>query len=388
MSWTGEDSDIIAAIGVVFGVLVLIAAYYFYRRRCGLSPQSAALLDNVGVNNYDGLSPPTNQAATSFPYRVKKRLGDGAYGSVHLALRKADHQLVALKVIPCKDEREASESMKEYHMCQEVQGHEGIVRVHDVFFDTPVDARKQATDDGSCAVVVVASETNTRLLKELQIRCPVGEKYLCIVSEYCEEGTLFDLLVTRRGSYVRQQRGKKALPTLGLDEPVVWSYTLQLLEAIAFLHSKSLMHRDLKPSNVLLADNHRRVLLTDFGLSRFVEAEEYAQTRTGTLQYMSPEQVQRRYNNKGDVWGVGCLLHAMCTAKVTTAEARIMFRDRAKPNFDQSVREEELVGYSDALVKFMLQLLSFRYQERPSAAEAVEMCKQCMAEGNFPHRTK
>jgi serine/threonine protein kinase len=215
---------------------------------------------------------------------------------------------------------------------------------------------------------------NTRLLAQLGIRCPTGQKYLCIVSEYCEEGTLFDLLLTIRNAN-RQGRRERKAGAAGLDESLLWSYTQQLLDAIAFLHSKSLMHRDLKPSNVLLADNHKRLLLTDFGLSRFVEAHEYAQTRTGTLQYMSPEQVQRRYNNKGDVWGVGCLVHAMATAKVSTSEARIMFRDRAKPEFETLLRTDELRGYSAELIEFMLYLLSYRYQERPTAQEASDRCR-------------
>jgi serine/threonine protein kinase len=140
------------------------------------------------------------------------------------------------------------------------------------------------------------------------------------------------------------------------------------------------MHRDLKPSNVLLTDNYKRVLYTDFGLSREVASEEYAQTRTGTLQYMSPEQIQRRYNNKSDVWGVGCLVHAMCTGKVSTSEARVMFRDRAKPNFVTETLPKEMFGYSPALTEVMLLLLRVAYAERPTAQEALELCKQRAAE--------
>lgn len=166
----------------------------------------------------------------------------------------------------------------------------------------------------------------------------------------------------------------------GLSESTVWSYAIQLLDGLAFLHSKNLMHRDLKPSNVLLADNYKRVVYTDFGLSREVASEEYAQTRTGTLQYMSPEQIQRRYNNKSDVWGVGCLVHAMCTGKVSTSEARVMFRDRAKPNFVTEILPKEMYGYSPALTEVMLLLLQVAYAERPTAQEALELCKQRAAE--------
>jgi serine/threonine kinase-like domain-containing protein STKLD1 len=367
MMLSQNDRDAIIVVAIVLGVIIVIATYYCYRRHQASKETTTSLLANG-----DTVVTVASEGGTKDRplYKVKKRLGDGAYGSVFLAVRRNDHQMTALKVIPCKDEREAKESMKEYNMCMEVQGHDGIVKVYDVFFDTPVE--EAGVQEQNYGTNVQGS--NTSLLKDLQIRCPSAAKYLCIVSEYCEEGTLFDLLITLRNANSRGRREHKS--SAGLDEPIVWEYTQQLLDAIAYLHSKSLMHRDLKPSNVLLADNHRRLLLTDFGLSRFVEADEYAQTRTGTLQYMSPEQVQRRYNNKGDVWGIGCLVHAMCTARVSTAEARIMFRDRVKPNFQAVMRQEEMAGYSHDLIDFMLLLLSYRYQDRPSAQEAADLCRK------------
>lgn len=363
-----NDRDAIIVVAIVVGVIGVIVGYYFYRKRQARNEAAKSLLGSSSVS----VVACGSKAKERPSYKVKKRLGDGAYGSVFLAVRRTDHQMVALKVIPCKDEREAKDSMKEYTMCTEVQGHNGIVKVYDVFFDIPLE--DDTVVDPSYGTNASLQGGNTSLLKDLQIRCPTAAKYLCIVSEYCEEGTLFDLLITLRNANSRGRREHKL--SAGLDEQIVWEYTQQLLDAIAYLHSKSLMHRDLKPSNVLLADNHRRMLLTDFGLSRFVEADEYAQTRTGTLQYMSPEQVQRRYNNKGDVWGIGCLVHAMCTARVSTAEARIMFRDRVKPNFQSVMCHDEMVGYSLDLIEFMLLLLSYRYQERPSAQEAADICRK------------
>lgn len=374
MSISENDKEVIIVVAVVLGVVGLIAAYYWYRKSraaCSAELQALVSSDNCAVVSSE------NTSSAPSPYKIRKRLGDGAYGSVFLAVRRSDHQQVALKVIPCKDDKEAKESMKEYTMWTEVQGHESIVKVHDVFFDTPVAIAKNPPPGFGAATHQSGVESNTCLLTQLGIHCPPAEKYLCIVSEYCEEGTLFDLLLTIRNANRQGRREHKA--GAGLDEELVWMYTQQLLDAIAYLHTKSLMHRDLKPSNVLLADNHRRLLLTDFGLSRFVEADEYAQTRTGTLQYMSPEQVQRRYNNKGDVWGIGCLMHAMCTSKVSTAEARIMFRDRPRPEFESVMRNDELKGYSSTLVDFMMVLLAYRYQDRPTAQEAAVMCREFVA---------
>ena len=57
-------------------------------------------------------------------------------------------------------------------------------------------------------------------------------------------------------------------------EPLAWSrrvhFALDAVQAIAFIHSKSLMHRDIKCENLLL-DSNDKVKLCDFGFARKVD---------------------------------------------------------------------------------------------------------------------
>jgi len=48
---------------------------------------------------------------------------------------------------------------------------------------------------------------------------------------------------------------------------------MQLLEAVEWLHSRSVMHRDMKLCNVLMTQ-HGHLKLCDFGLARYVSAYE------------------------------------------------------------------------------------------------------------------
>lgn len=41
----------------------------------------------------------------------------------------------------------------------------------------------------------------------------------------------------------------------GLPQPAVRSYIFQLLRAVAFCHSRSIIHRDIKPENLLISKN-------------------------------------------------------------------------------------------------------------------------------------
>ncbi len=52
---------------------------------------------------------------------------------------------------------------------------------------------------------------------------------------------------------------------------------MQLLEAVEWLHSRSVMHRDLKLCNLLMTKNGR-VKLCDFGLARYVSAYDESYT--------------------------------------------------------------------------------------------------------------
>lgn len=68
--------------------------------------------------------------------------------------------------------------------------------------------------------------------------------------------------------------------------------------------------RDVKPGNVFL-DRHNNAKLGDWGLARVLgEDSVCARTYVGTPYYMAPEQVLGRpYNEKCDVWALGCLLY-------------------------------------------------------------------------------
>src|SRR4051812_22070727 len=89
----------------------------------------------------------------------------------------------------------------------------------------------------------------------------------------------------------------------------------QVAAALDAAHGAGLVHRDVKPANVLLSGRH--VYLSDFGLTRLVEAEARltdTDERLGTVDFMSPEQLRgQRLDARSDVYALGCLLYTVLT---------------------------------------------------------------------------
>ena len=102
-------------------------------------------------------------------------------------------------------------------------------------------------------------------------------------------------------------------------------YAGQILEAMEAAHRKGIVHRDLKPANILVTK--MGVKLLDFGLAEMkAPAVAGDQTATmvlstegvisGTLQYMSPEQLQGKpADPRSDIFAFGLVFHEMLTGR-------------------------------------------------------------------------
>jgi TolB-like protein/Tfp pilus assembly protein PilF len=89
-------------------------------------------------------------------------------------------------------------------------------------------------------------------------------------------------------------------------------------------HEQGLVHRDLKPANLRLTSRGTLKVL-DFGLAQLMPANKgseltvsisESQELTGTLPYMSPEQLQGQgADRRSDVWSAGAVLFEMATGQ-------------------------------------------------------------------------
>ena len=201
-------------------------------------------------------------------YIIREKLGQGGMGTVYKATHPALERDVAIKLIHITraDNRDVLERFRREAKVVAALRHPGIVQLYD--FD-------------------------------------VEDDILYMVMEYIPGQTLGQLLHALHRQN-RQISLDKALRIFRL-----------ITQAVAYAHQRSVIHCDLKPDNVLLSPEGLPIL-TDFGLSKFINAERLTASGEmfGTPLYMAPEQaVGARLGTFTDVYALGVMLYELSAGK-------------------------------------------------------------------------
>lgn len=140
--------------------------------------------------------------------------------------------------------------------------------------------------------------------------------HIYLVLEYCAMGDLYEAIRVNRGP---------------LETEHVRDFMLQLIDAVAFMHSNGLYHRDIKPENIFL-NQDGTMKLGDFGLA--TRSASCHEACVGSDRYMAPEQYEPPHGGydpaKADVWAIGiCLLNILFARNpfVTPTESDVLFAD-------------------------------------------------------------
>lgn len=206
-----------------------------------------------------------------------------------------------------------------------------------------------------------------------------------IFEEYCQGGSLAQLL----------EHGRIE------DEGIIQVYTMQMLEGLAYLHSKGIVHRDIKPDNILL-DHLGVIKFVDFGAAKILaknqrsiqrsrrgtEWSSYSQMPsingvgvisnglTGTPMYMSPEVIKndkRGRHGAMDIWSLGCVVLEIATGKKPWSnldnEWAIMFHIGVATQHPPLPEPGQL---SEMGINFIKQCLIIDPLHRPTAMELMD----------------
>lgn len=154
-----------------------------------------------------------------------------------------------------------------------------------------------------------------RFSNELKFARQITHKNVCRMHEFHEDGQTFFITM----EYVRGEDLKRLIRrTKQLAPGTAVSIAKEICEGLAEAHNLGLVHRDLKPQNIMV-DGEGNAKIMDFGIARSLRVKGLTGegAMIGTLEYMSPEQVEgREADQRADIYAVGVILYEMVTGQV------------------------------------------------------------------------
>ncbi|KAM4739512.1 serine/threonine-protein kinase Nek1 isoform 2-T2 [Anableps anableps] len=251
-------------------------------------------------------------------YEKVKQIGEGSFGKAILVKSTEDGRQYVIKEIGISgmSSKERQESRREVAVLANMS-HPNIVQY------------KESFEEGGC---------------------------LYIVMDYCEGGDLFKKINSQKGVLFPEEQ--------------ILDWFVQICLALKHVHGRKILHRDIKSQNIFLT-KEGTVQLGDFGIARVLNSTvDLARTCIGTPYYLSPEICENKpYNNKSDIWALGCVLYEMCTLK-HAFEAGNMKNLVLK--IIRGSYPPVSVHYSQDLRSLLAQLFKRNPRERPSIGSILD----------------
>ena len=101
------------------------------------------------------------------------------------------------------------------------------------------------------------------------------------------------------------------------------------------------------------------------------EVNDFAKTQIGTISYMAPEMITgEKYNNKIDIWALGCIIYELCTLECCFDGLSI----NAVTNkiTKEKIKEINIKLYGNELQNLINILLNKNYKKRPNIEEVIK----------------
>jgi serine/threonine protein kinase len=182
-----------------------------------------------------------------------------------------------------------------------------VYRVRNVISDR-VEAMKVLLPD-----LVSRADLESRFLREIKTLAALEHPNIATLRTAMKDGDQLVMIMEFVDGESLSQRLKRG--PLPVAEAL--TYVDHVLDALSYAHARHVIHRDIKPANMMLSSDGL-VKLTDFGIARSRNDVTLtaAGTTTGSLPYMSPEQVNAEPTDaRSDLYSVGISLYEMVTGQ-------------------------------------------------------------------------
>ena len=196
------------------------------------------------------------------------------------------------------------------------------------------------------------------------------DNYFNIVMEYCQGLNLKKYINSLK------RENKK------IDRNALYNYLIGICNGLKEIHSKNISHRDIKPENLILTENNT-IKICDLGIEK--QLDSYAKKQednsnnvdSGILIENDDNDNKITFNNKTDIWSLGCIIYELCTLRSCFED--ISLSDLRNNMFigDYLQLDEEL-NNEYGLNELIKKMLNKDYTKRPSVEEILDyLQKNC-----------
>lgn len=189
------------------------------------------------------------------------------------------------------------------------------------------------------------------------IACAMTKASAYLALEFIPKGTLRNYMPNR----------------IKLTPQQLQSVIKQLMSALIYLHSLSIMHGDIKPENILVekTDPDMVIKLSDFGLSEIIMGSKRLFKHSGTFSYMAPElHFNLPYDTSSDLFSAGVVIYELIY------DQKPIQKDLYPEYLNLLRRRVEITyvyydGYSPECINLLKSLLNYDKEGRPTLEQLI-----------------
>ena len=210
-------------------------------------------------------------------FEILQPLGSGGFASVLKVCSLINQRIYAMKILDLENDDKIEPEVKEKYYNNEIEllktlDHPNIVKYYKSF-----------------------TENNK----------------IYIIMEYFDNGDL--------QSYIKALKFERDKKDKNKGE--IWNIFYQCMLGLNYLHLKGVVHRDIKPQNIFMTKN-KVIKIGDFGVSAKFKNETQLRkinslkgTVLGSPLFMAPEIFKKIYNEKIDIFSMGCVFYEILFLK-------------------------------------------------------------------------
>ena len=275
-------------------------------------------------------------------FEILQPLGKGGFASVIKVCSLINHRIYAMKIIDLNNNDKDKEKDKAQILDMEKYYNNEIELITTLNHQNIVKYYKSFTENNK----------------------------IYIIMEYFDNGDLDNYIKALKLDHGKDENKNKA---------EIWNIFYQCMSGLNYLHSMGVIHRDISPQNIFMTKN-KIIKIGDFGVSAKFKNKEILKKITslkntviGKPEFMAPEVSKQSYNEKSDIYSMGCVFYQILFLKKFQKE----IPQFVNKQYIKKVESGIIPSISDIYFKEIItQMLEKDAEKRPDSKILFEKIKE------------